>query len=135
MNALTLWNELFENELSGNRSLRTNNGGQEFRMTVDLVEHPEFFEINADLPGIEKKDVKVELKDGVLGISGERTHEYEKKDVQFYRKERSHGKFHRSFNLGNAVDEKKIIAEFKNGILNIRLPKKDESVSRQINIV
>ena len=92
--------------------------------------------ISADIPGLTKKDINIEVSDDVLSITGERTEDkVEDSDLYHYR-ERSKGTFTRSFHLPESVDEKKISANFKDGILNIELPKTKviEPKSRKIKI-
>lgn len=101
---------------------------------VDLVEHDDHLELKAELPGLSRDDVKVELNNGVLTISGEKKEEYEKKDRNIYICERSFGSFHRSFQLPVQVDASKIDAQFKNGLLTIRLPKVEEAKPKKIEI-
>ncbi len=101
---------------------------------VDLVENEHAYLIEVDLPGIRKEDVKINFHDGVLSVSGERkASEREEKD-NFVRVERSHGHFYRSFNLPLAVDVDNIEAKHENGVLNIRIPKAEESKPKEISI-
>ena len=90
---------------------------------VDIAETNKEFVIKAEIPEIEKKDVKVHVDKGVLSICGERKQEKEKKGKKFHRVERSYGSFSRSFSLPDNVDETKVKATFKNGILSLRIPK------------
>ena len=103
---------------------------------VDVKETDNSFLISADIPGLTKKDINIEVSDDVLSITGERTEDkVEDSDLYHYR-ERSKGAFTRSFHLPESVDEKKISANFKDGILNIELPKTKviEPKSRKIKI-
>jgi len=90
---------------------------------VDIEETDKEFVIKAELPDIKKEEVKVETLDGVLTIEGERKQEKEEKGKKFYKVERSYGKFVRQFALPAEVDAAKIQAEFKDGMLNVHLPK------------
>ena len=90
---------------------------------VEIEESDKEFLIKAELPDIKKEDVKVETLEGVLTIEGERKREKEEKGKKFYKVERSYGKFVRQFALPTEVDSAKIQAEFKDGMLNIHLPK------------
>lgn len=97
---------------------------------VDVKETDHSFLISADIPGLTKKDINIEVSDDVLSITGERTEdEVEDSDLYHYR-ERSRGTFTRSFHLPESVDEKKISANFKDGILKIELPKQETRVSK-----
>ena len=103
---------------------------------VDVKETDYSFLISADIPGLTKKDINIEVSDDVLSITGERTEDkVEDSDLYHYR-ERSRVTFTRSFHLPESVDEKKISANFKDGILNIELPKTKviEPKSRKIKI-
>jgi HSP20 family protein len=102
--------------------------------SVDIVETPEAFEIKAELPEMKKEDVKVSVEDGQLRISGERKQEKEEKGKKFHRVERSYGSFMRSFALPENVDESKLSADYKDGVLNVRIPKADKPKPRSITV-
>lgn len=101
---------------------------------VDVCEDNESVRITAELPGMEQKDVKLAVKDGVLTIRGERTFKDEQKKKDYYRIERSYGSFARSFTLPTTVDYEKIHAQMKNGVLEIMIPKKEEAKPKEIQI-
>ena len=101
---------------------------------IDLVETPDAFELALDVPGVSKDDLQINLHDGVLSISGERTARDVKEDDTVVRFERQTGRFYRSFTLSNKIDEKKIEARQDNGVLMVRLPKLEESKPRKISI-
>ena len=101
---------------------------------VDLYEKDDHFVIKAELPGVDKKDISIDLKDRVLTLSGERSNENEVKEENFYRRERSYGKFQRSFTLPADVDADKIKAEFKDGLLMIEVPKPEQQKPKQVTI-
>jgi HSP20 family protein len=90
---------------------------------VDVQETEKEYLIKADLPDVKKEDVKVELLDGALTIEGERQQEKEEKGKKFHKIEREYGKFLRRFALPTEVDASNVQAEFKNGVLNVHLPK------------
>ncbi len=102
--------------------------------TVDVYEDENNIVVKADLPGVEKDHVTVDLKENVLTISGERSHENEVKEESFYRKERAYGKFSRSFTLPSGVDGEKIKAEYKDGVLNIEIPKPEAEKVKKITV-
>lgn len=91
--------------------------------SVDISESTEEYVIKAELPGVNKEDVKVAIEDGVVRIQGERKQEKEEKDKKFHRVERSYGSFMRTFALPVNIDETKVQAQFKDGVLAVRLPK------------
>jgi HSP20 family protein len=90
---------------------------------VDIEETEKEYLVKAELPEVKKEDVKVSLEDGVLTIQGERRLEKEEKGKTIHRIERSYGKFVRSFAVPRDVDDKKIVAEFKDGVLAVHVPK------------
>jgi HSP20 family protein len=90
---------------------------------VDIQETDKEYLIKAELPDVKKEEVKVEMLDGVLTIEGERKQEKEEKGKRFHTVERSYGRFVRQFALPNEVDATNIEAEFKDGMLNVHLPK------------
>lgn len=102
--------------------------------TVDIAETAEEFQIKAELPEVKKEDVKVAVDQGVLRIEGERKQEKEEKGKKFHRIERSYGSFLRTFTLPDNIDEAKVHAEFKDGILNVRLPKGEKAKPKSIEI-
>jgi HSP20 family protein len=102
--------------------------------SVDIAETAEAFEIKAELPDLRKEDVKVSVEDGQLRISGERKQEKEEKGKKFHRVERSYGSFMRSFSLPENVDDAKLSAEYKDGVLNVRLPKTERAKPKAIAV-
>ena len=95
----------------------------EWTPAVDVQETDKEYLIKAELPEIKKEDVKVEMLDGVLTIEGERKQEKEEKGKRFHKVERAYGKFVRQFALPTEVDATRVEAEFKEGMLNVHLPK------------
>jgi HSP20 family protein len=101
---------------------------------VDMFEKDDKVVIKAELPGLDKKDVSLDLQNGVLTLKGERKHENEVEEENFYRREMSYGKFVRSFSLPVDVDADKIKAEFQNGLLTVEVPKPEEHKPKQIKV-
>ncbi len=93
---------------------------------VDIAETEKEFVIKAEIPEVKKEDVKVTVDNGVLTIRGERKQEKEEKGKKYHRIERFYGSFTRSFTLPENVDDTKIEASFKDGILNLQVPKSRE---------
>jgi HSP20 family protein len=118
--------------LTGRMDDDTNMG--RWNPAVDLYEKDDHFVIKAELPGVDKKDISIDLKDRVLTLSGERSHENEVKEENYFRKERSYGKFQRAFTLPADVDSDRIKAEFKDGLLQIEIPKPEEQKPKQVTI-
>ena len=102
--------------------------------TVDIIESSEDFQIKADLPEVKKEDVKVSVDAGVLRIEGERKQEKEEKGKKYHRTERSYGSFLRTFTLPDNIDESKIAASFKDGVLNVRLQKAEKAKPKAIDV-
>ena len=111
---------------------RTN--GDRWLPEVDITEEKERILVRADLPGMKQEEISVEVSDGVLSIKGERRRESETKEGKTYRTERSHGSFLRSFTLPSGVDAAKVSASYKNGVLEIALPKLAEAKAKQIKV-
>ena len=105
-----------------------------WKPTVDIYETDEAIILKAELPGIKKEDVSVEVKDNILTLSGERAEDKEVKEECYFRKERCCGTFSRTFNLQHRVHPDKIKAKFKDGILEIQVPKPEEEKPKQIKV-
>ncbi len=105
-----------------------------FLPRVDIREREDGIVLSAEIPGVDKDAVKVEVKDRMLTLSGEKRHELEENQQGLYRSERSYGAFKRTFALPETVDADKISARFENGVLWLTLPKKPEAKARQISI-
>ena len=101
---------------------------------VDVVETDNAYELTADLPGIDEKNIEVKLVEGGLTIKGERQEEKEEKKKDYYIHERHIGSFERHFALPEGVDTDKIEASFKKGVLTVRLPKKPEAIKPEKKI-
>jgi HSP20 family protein len=101
---------------------------------VDLYEKDDHYMIKVELPGVDKNNVKIDLKDRLLTLSGERTYDNEVNEENYHRREMSYGKFQRAFTLPADVDSDKIKAEFKDGVLQIEIPKPAEKKAKQVTI-
>lgn len=101
---------------------------------VDISETVEEFVIKAELPEVKKEDVKVSVEGGVLRFEGERKQEREEKGKKFHRVERSYGRFMRSFALPDSIDEAAVKAEYKDGVLNIHLPKVAKAKPKSVEV-
>jgi HSP20 family protein len=113
------------------------NGGSTMRRwmpAMDLVESGDHFVLRADLPGLSEEDVKIELEDTTLTISGERAAEHESKDEGYYRLERAFGSFARTLQLPKGIDPESVSASFDRGVLEVRIPKPEERKPRRIEI-
>jgi HSP20 family protein len=124
----------FDDSLFRPDSLATDGNSGSWYPAVDIYEKDDKVVIMAELPGMEKKDISLDFKNGMLTLKGERNHEKELKEKDFYRKEISSGKFVRSFSLPVDVDVDKIEAEFKDGLLTIEVPKPEGQKPKQITV-
>jgi len=127
------------NNLFSERLTRT--GGREEAMTqamwtpaVDIFESADELVIKAELPEVKKDDVQINVENNILTLKGERRLENEERRDNYHRIERLYGTFTRSFTLPSNVDQNKITAEFKDGVLRIVLPKREEAKPRQIAV-
>ena len=102
--------------------------------TVDIVEDEKEFVIKAELPEVDRKDVKVTVQQGVLTIQGERKQEKEENGKRFHRIERSYGTFVRAFTLPEDVEADKLRAEFKDGVLMVHLPKSEKPKPQAVEV-
>jgi len=101
---------------------------------LDVEETDKEYLVRADLPAIRKEDVKVGIDHGMLTLEGERRHEKEEKGRKFHRVERAYGRFMRRLELPMDVDEKKVAAEFRDGVLNVHLPKARDAKPHSIDV-
>jgi HSP20 family protein len=101
---------------------------------VDIYETQNDLVLQAELPGIEPNDVEVRVEDNTLYLKGERKFQGEVKDETFHRRERAYGVFTRSFALPGFIDAEKVSAEYKNGVLTVTLPKREEAKPKTIKI-
>ena len=146
MNMLTRWNPLREIETIQNRmanlfgaSMLPVSGDELTRTTewtplVDVTEDDKEYTIKVDLPEVKKEDVKVNVQDGSLKITGERKLEKEEKGLRYHRIERAYGAFERSFVIPKSAKADKMTAEFKDGLLKVHLPKAEEAKAKPVEI-
>jgi HSP20 family protein len=101
---------------------------------VDIYETSNEVILKAELPGLNQKDIQLEIKDDTLTLRGERLREQEVKEDNYYRKERVYGSFYRAFTLPNTIHQDKIEAKYKDGILEVCLPKAEAAKPRQLKV-
>ncbi|HET6674580.1 MAG TPA: Hsp20/alpha crystallin family protein [Nitrospiraceae bacterium] len=106
----------------------------EWAPLVDISEDEKEYVIKADLPDVKKEDVRISVQDDVVSISGERKYEKEEKGKKYHRVERSYGSFMRSFTLPEDADGGKISAEYKDGVLQVHLPKSEKTKPKTIEV-
>lgn len=109
-------------------------GVSNWRPTVDIYENENHIVIKAELPGVDKKDVQVDVNGRVLTLKGERLSDQKIKEENYFRQERTFGKFERSFTLPTEIDSDKINADFKAGILKVDIPKPEERQPKKITV-
>ena len=106
----------------------------EWMPSVDVSETSKEIIVNAEIPGVDAKDIDVNLEGNLLTIRGERKREHEEKEENFHRIERSYGSFYRSLQLPSSVDGEKIKATYRKGVLRITMPKVNKEAGRKIEI-
>lgn len=104
----------------------TRSGGSMFQPRVDIVENDQAYELHVAVPGMNKEDFQIEMKDNFLTVSGERKFSNEKKEANWHSIETQFGSFSRSFSLPENVDASKITAKYTNGILEVSIPKDEK---------
>ena len=100
-------------------------------MNTDIIEKENGYELQIDLPGVKKEDIKIEMNKNLINISVSIYKSYDEENKKYIRKERFTGEIKRSFNIGEDIDEDNINASFENGILYLNLPKKEENDSNK----
>ncbi len=101
---------------------------------VDIVERDDAYVIRADIPGVDPKDIEIDMEDGVLTIKGERKFEQEEEKDNYKRVERVYGSFYRRFVLPDSADAEKITAKSRNGVLEVVIPKQEKVKPRRIEV-
>lgn len=127
-------NQIFEDALARSRGREEGLRTGMWTPAVDIYENSDFVVVKAELPGVEKDRISVEVKDGILSLRGERKFEKEVKEESYHRIERSYGSFQRSFSLPVSVDQDQVTARFEDGILEVKLPKKEKAKPKQIQV-
>jgi HSP20 family protein len=108
--------------------------GGDWTPAVDIKEEKNAYIIHADIPGVDPKDIEVQMENGVLTVKGERESEKKEEREGYKRIERSKGSFFRSFSLPDSVDGDKISAKSKNGVLEVTIPKTTKNGSKKITV-
>ena len=106
----------------------------EWSPLVDITEDDKEYLIKAELPEVRKEEVKVSVENGVLCITGQRKFEKEESNKRYHRIERAYGSFTRSFGVPDDADDTKVSAEFKDGVLTVRLPKSEKARPKSIDV-
>lgn len=106
----------------------------EWSPLVDIMEDDKEYVIKAEIPEMKKEDIKLNVHDDVLTISGERKYEKEEQNKKYHRVERAYGSFMRSFTLPEDADGTRVMAEYKDGLLNVHLPKSEKAKPKSIEV-
>ncbi len=115
--------------------LRERDGERAMAPAIDVSETEHVYTVRAELPGVKKDDIDVSINDGVLTINAETRYEHEDKEKgRVIRQERRYGKYVRSMRLGGEIDEAKVCADYKDGILTLTLPKAEEVKPKKIEV-
>ncbi len=123
---------LFEDSFS--RLLNEPRSARPWSPAVDIYESENALVLKADLPGVDLKDIDVQVENGTLTVKGARKFEREEAPKGYHRIERSYGNFVRSFSVPETVDTEKIAAEYTNGVLSVSLPKKEAAKPKQVKV-
>ncbi len=116
------------------RMFETSAEAQRWAPAMDLTEAEDHYVLKADLPGVNDEDVKIEVENGLLTISGERKEEHERAERSFYRVERAFGRFQRQLTMPEGIDPDGVTAEFDRGVLSVRIPKPEQVKPRRVAI-
>lgn len=127
-------NRLFEEAFTG-RGEEKELVSSTWSPSVDIRETDKELILTAELPGVEEKDIDIEVEDNILTIKGKREIEKETKEEEYHRIERSYGSFYRSFTLPAYVQQEKIKAEHEDGLLRIAMPKKSELKPKKVKVL
>ena len=127
-------NQLFDSFFTGSFPSFGDSTGSVFHPAITLSETPAAVNVRAELPGLESKDIDIQVEDNVLTISGEKKHERKEEKENFHLVEHSYGSFQRKITLPTRVDSEAAQASLENGVLSLRLPKLVSKASKQIPI-
>ncbi len=124
----------FDNEMRNFFNLGNYESDTVWSPNVDIIDNENSYELKAELPGLKKKDITISVEDGVLKLSGDKKLENEKKEKNYHLRESFYGKFERNFRLPKDVEFDNIKAEFKNGVLDIHIPKSEKAKPKEIQV-
>lgn len=127
-------NQLFDETFLPARGSEAAPAAAMWSPAVDIYESGDDIVVKAEVPGMDREDVAVEVKDGILTLRGDRKFEKEAKEENYHRIERSYGTFVRSFALPSSVDPEKVRAGLKDGVLEVRLSKKEQAKPRKVQV-
>lgn len=127
-------NRLFDDAFPRSKSPEDDESLAAWRPAVDIYATDTIVVFKVELPGVTKENISVEVKDNVLTIRGERVDDSDVSQDNYYRRERIFGTFSRSFSLQHPVDPEKIKARFKEGVLEVQIPKPEADTPRQVSV-
>ncbi len=127
-------NQLFDETFLPSRGSEAAPAAAMWSPAIDIYEAGDDIVVKAEVPGIGKDEVAVEVKDGILTLSGERKFEKEDKEENYHRIERSYGTFVRSFALPSSVDPEKVQAALREGVLEVRIGKREQAKLRKVKV-
>ena len=127
-------NRLFDESIARSREVDDDIAECSWRPTVDIIDSPQGVKIRADLPGVSKENVEVEVKDNVLTLKGDRPDDQGVGEENYFRKERCCGSFHRAFALHSIIQPDTIQAKFKDGVLEILIPKPEDEKPLRVKV-
>jgi HSP20 family protein len=127
-------NRLFNQFFQGGTGEEASWGGRTWTPPVDIYETDEALILKAELPGVSKNDVSIEIHQNTLVLRGQRRHEAEVKEDRYHRVERAYGSFQRSFMLPTLVDQEHVRATYRDGVLELRLPKSEATKPKRVAI-
>ena len=127
-------NRMFDEFFRGGNGETSGTGLSSWTPAVDIHETDDGFVIKAELPGVSKDDISIDVHQNTLTLRGQRTHQSAVKNERYHRVERAHGTFQRSFVLPAMVDHDKVQATYKDGVLELHLPKSEAAKPKRISI-
>ena len=118
---------------SGGRS-SLGNGSEHWHVPLDVVQEDDNIIVHASVPGIDPNDIRVDIEDGVLTVSGQNSSETETKEESYLHRERRNGSYHRSLKLPDTVDAEKAESNYEHGVLTVTLPKQEAKKAKRIEV-
>jgi HSP20 family protein len=127
-------NRRFNDAFRGGNGEETSVGQHQWSPPVDIYETEDALILDVDLPGVSKDQVSIEIHQNILTLRGQRPHQADRQDDRYHRVERTYGTFHRAFTLSIQVDQEKVQATYRDGVLTLRLPKVEAAKPKRIAI-
>ncbi len=127
-------NRIFEDFIRSDNFVYDSFTSSDWNPAVDIIENNDCYIINAELPGMNKDDVKITLENNLLTIRGEKKSEYDKKEENYHRVECNYGSFERTFSISGSIKANDIEAQYINGVLILTLPKAEEVKPKMVDI-